>query len=112
MMVTHSLSSVRRDPKPRRQPGRLVRSARRWLGPLALMLASLAVWGRRASAQINPSHTWYSLHTQHFIVPFTRPLEPLARRLAGHAERAYAELSRELHPPRGMIDLVVTDDAD
>ncbi|HEY9226793.1 MAG TPA: hypothetical protein VIP11_09115, partial [Gemmatimonadaceae bacterium] len=63
-------------------------------------------------AQINPSHTWYSIRTTHFIVHFTRPLEPLARRLAGHAERAYTELSKELHPPRGMIDLVVTDDAD
>src|SRR6185436_11363049 len=53
-----------------------------------------------------------TLRTEHFLVHFTRPVEPLARRLAGHAERAYTDLSKELHPPRGTIDIVVTDDAD
>jgi hypothetical protein len=39
-------------------------------------------------------------------------VEPLARRIAADAERAYAQLSKELHPPRGMIDVVVSDDVD
>ena len=72
-------------------------------------LASLAT---TSAAQINPSHRWLSLKTEHFYVHFTRPVEPLARRIAADAERAYAQLSSELHPPRGMIDVVVSDDAD
>jgi hypothetical protein len=63
-------------------------------------------------AQIDPSHTWFTIRTAHFYLHFTRPVEPLARRLAVHAESAYAALSKELHPPRGMIDIVVTDDSD
>jgi hypothetical protein len=63
-------------------------------------------------AQINPSHDWFTIRTPHFYVHFTRPVEPLARRFAGFAEHAYTELSKEMRPPRGMIDLVVTDDAD
>ena len=45
-------------------------------------------------------------------VHFTPPTEGLARRIAADAERAYAELSKELHPPRGMIDVVISDDVD
>ena len=41
-----------------------------------------------------------------------RSTEGLARRIAADAERAYAELSKEIHPPRGMIDIVVSDDVD
>ncbi len=63
-------------------------------------------------AQINPAHKWLSLTTEHFYVHFTQPVEPLARRIAADAERAYAQLSKELHPPRGKIDVVISDDAD
>jgi hypothetical protein len=45
-------------------------------------------------------------------VSFTRPLETVARRVAANAERAYGQLSVELHPPRGPIDVLVTDDFD
>jgi hypothetical protein len=59
-----------------------------------------------------PNLDWRTLETQHFYVHFNPPLEPLARRIAADAERAYTELSRELHPPRGMIDVVISDDVD
>ncbi len=74
----------------------------------ALLIAAPA----RGRAQLRPDLDWRSVSTEHFRVHFTPPLEPLARRAAAEAERAYAGLSRELHPPRGPIDLVVSDDAD
>ena len=43
---------------------------------------------------------------------FAPPVEEQARRAAVNAERAYAELSTELVPPRGIIDLVVADNVD
>jgi hypothetical protein len=52
------------------------------------------------------------LATTHFRVTFTKPMEPLARRIAANAERAYGQLSNELHPPRGPIDILVSDDVD
>lgn len=64
------------------------------------------------AAQVSPNADWHSLKTQHFYIHFTPPLEPLARRIAGDAERAYGELSQQLHPPRGMIDVVLSDDVD
>ena len=59
----------------------------------------------RAGAQA-PNLRWLTIETQHFYVHFNPATEPLARRLAADAERAYAELARELHPPRGKIDVV------
>src|SRR5262245_15310168 len=86
------------------------RAARRllWIVILAVLPAS----PHPLPAQIDPSHAWFTIRTTHFYVHFTRPVEPLARRLAVHAESAYAALSKELHPPRGMIDIVLTDDSD
>lgn len=47
------------------------------------------------------------------MVTYGEGLEPLARRAAARAERAHALLSAELlAPPRGRIDLVVTDNLD
>ena len=59
-----------------------------------------------------PDLDWRTIKTQHFYVTFTPPVEGLARRIAADAERAYAELSKEMHPPRGMIDVVLSDDYD
>ena len=59
-----------------------------------------------------PNLAWRTLATTHFRINFNPALEPLARRLAGDAERAYAQLSREMHPPRGVIDVVLSDDVD
>ena len=53
-------------------------------------------------------------HADHAALPrhFTPPTEGLARRIAADAERAYTELAKQLHPPRGMVDVVLTDDID
>jgi hypothetical protein len=74
---------------------------------LGLMLAPGAL-----HAQLSPSKRYFTLHTQHFYIHFTRETEPTARRVAVDAERAYGELASELHPPRGPIDVVISDDAD
>jgi hypothetical protein len=77
---------------------------------LVTALACCAV--RAASAQLPPNDDWRTLETRHFRVHFTPPLEQEARRAAVNAERAYAALSTELVPPRGTIDLVVSDNVD
>src|SRR6476619_285047 len=51
----------------------------------------------------DPSLDYHTIATPHCRVSFTQPLEPVARRVAANAERAYTQLSRELHPPRGTI---------
>jgi hypothetical protein len=80
------------------------------LAALAAVLACCAA--RVASAQIPPNEQWRTIETRHFRVHFTPALEQEARRAAVNAERAYSGLSSELVPPRGMIDLVVSDNVD
>jgi hypothetical protein len=77
---------------------------------LAAVVACCAT--RVATAQVPPNETWRTLETRHFRIHFTPSLEQEARRAAVNAERAYAELSTELVPPRGTIDLVVSDNVD
>lgn len=72
------------------------------------LLCTIASLGRGQ----DPSRDYLTIATTHFRVSFTRPLEPVARRVAADAERAYAQLSASLHPPRGTIDVLVTDDFD
>ncbi|MDE3216616.1 MAG: PD40 domain-containing protein [Gemmatimonadota bacterium] len=82
---------------------------------LARALAAVALLAAAASAaraQIVPNADWQTITTAHFRVHFTPSEASLARRAAANAETAYAQLSRELHPPRGMIDLVVADNVD
>ncbi|HEV7387846.1 MAG TPA: hypothetical protein VGN73_04455 [Gemmatimonadaceae bacterium] len=80
---------------------------------MATILAALFFGAARAAnAQLPPNDDWRTLHTPHFRVHFTPPLEQEARRAAVNAERAYTELSTELVPPRGTIDLVVSDNVD
>ncbi|MHB8838631.1 MAG: hypothetical protein ACYC7F_06720 [Gemmatimonadaceae bacterium] len=64
-----------------------------------------------ASAQA-PNERWRTIRTPHFDVHFPAALEPVARRGAGSAERAYGKLAALLTPPRGRIELVVTDHSD
>ena len=64
-----------------------------------------------AAAQ-DPSGHWRTLHTQHFRVHFRPEYRARAVVAAREAERAYALLSGELHPPRGIIDLTLSDDVD
>ncbi|MFN2636642.1 MAG: hypothetical protein ABR585_06435 [Gemmatimonadaceae bacterium] len=79
---------------------------------LAVAAALYLCAAGRAQAQLVPNDAWRTLRTQHFRVHFTQPLEEQARRAAVNAERAYAQLSRELVPPRGTIDLVISDNVD
>src|SRR3982750_2283390 len=78
--------------------------------PCALLLAVLTVGA--ASAQPAPYRHFRTLETSHFYVHAGPGLEREGRVAAAAAERAYALLSRELVAPRGMIDIVVSDDAD
>ena len=76
-----------------------------------LLLIALVPLGA-LQAQLNPAAKWQTIRTPHFYVHFTTSTEAQARRAAVNAERAYAALASELVPPRGMIDVVITDDAD
>ena len=63
-------------------------------------------------AQVPPHLSWRTFETEHFRVTFTPELEEVARRAGARAEEAYAALSRYLRPPRGKVDIVVTDHVD
>lgn len=90
--------------------------SRRARTPLLATLigASLAICvaGGAIDAQVSPNKRYYTLRTEHFYIHFTSETEPTARRVAVDAERAYAQLASELHPPRGPIDVLVSDDVD
>ena len=65
-----------------------------------------------ASSQVDPSGSWRTLQTQHFRIHFRPEYRDRAGLAAREAERAYALLSSELHPPRGIIDVTLSDDVD
>jgi hypothetical protein len=73
---------------------------------LTLVLAAAA------SAQPAPYRAWQTLETPHFRVHAPAGLEREGRIAGAAAERAWVALSRELHPPRTPIEIVVSDDAD
>ena len=75
----------------------------------ALLVVAL---GATTGAQPAPHHRYRTLETPHFRVHVAEGLEREGRVAAAAAERAYTELSRELVRPRGLIELVVSDDAD
>jgi hypothetical protein len=75
-------------------------------------LLLLAILATPAASQVDPSGQWRTLHTLHFRVHFRPAYRDKAREVAAEAERAYALLVRELHPPRGTIDLTLSDDVD
>ena len=79
---------------------------------VALGVALLFVMAHAGRAQLVPNDDWRTITTKHFRVHFTPPLEEQARRAAVNAERAYTQLSAELVPPRGPIDLVISDNVD
>ncbi len=88
---------------------RVMRIPRVRPGLLALVLLLLA---RPLSGQVRPDLAWQTFETDHFRIHFTAETETLARRTVVLAERAYAELSTRLTPPRGTIDLVLADNVD
>lgn len=65
-----------------------------------------------AHAQVAANERWRTLATPHFEVHFTPALEREARHAAAIAEVAYANLATELVPPRGMVDIVISDATD
>ncbi|HUC40637.1 MAG TPA: hypothetical protein VMR92_07360, partial [Gemmatimonadales bacterium] len=73
---------------------------------LAIALTAPAV------AQVNPSGTWRTLHTEHFRIHFRPTYRQQALEAAAESERAYGLLATELHRPRGIIDLTISDDVD
>lgn len=79
----------------------------------ALLAAlALALWGRPASAG-DPRLDWYTLETPHFRVNFHGGLEPLARRVAFMAERAYTLVGKQLdQQPSELVEILLTDDSD
>ena len=85
---------------------------RRALPVLPAVCAALLGPGPLSHAQVPPRAGWQTLHTAHFSVHFTDGLEDLARRTAANAEWAYARLRAELTPPRGRIDVVLSDNVD
>ena len=74
-------------------------------------LLLLALPGR-AAAQVDPSGDWRTLHTPHFRIHFRPAYREVALLEAREAERAWALLATELHPPRGVVDLTLGDDVD
>ncbi len=78
----------------------------------SLVALLLAMTGAASAGAQAPNLDWRSIETPHFVVTFTPPTEGLARRIAADAERAYAQLAQQLHPPRGKIDVVISDDVD
>ena len=77
-----------------------------------VVVAALCLPAYPLVAQVRPDAHWRTIPTEHFRVHFTPATEPFARRAAVVAERAYGQLARELVPPRGTIDLVISDDVD
>jgi hypothetical protein len=75
-------------------------------------VAALAPATGVLEAQVAPNENWRTIRTEHFYVHFTPELEEVARRAAMNAESAYTRLARHLTPPRGIVDLVVTDNVD
>ena len=77
---------------------------------LGFLTASVAGALRPASGQVPPDESWRSLETSHFRVMFPEGMDPLARRAAFQAERAFEALSEVfLDPPGGLIELLLTD---
>ena len=91
---------------------RVPSGARRLAHTVAAAAVLVVCASRRAAAQVAPNLDWRTIKTTHFYVHFNPSTEGLARRIAADAERAYGQLSMELHPPRGMIDVVISDDVD
>ncbi len=65
-----------------------------------------------ARAQVNPAGAWLTLSSPHFRVHSRPEHLKTAERSAAEAERAYELLATELQPPRGAIDLVISDGQD
>jgi len=79
-----------------------------WLAAVIVLVSCPAA----TIAQIDPSGDWRTWRTEHFRVHAQASLAAAAQDAAFEAERAYGLLATELHPPRGIVDLVVADNVD
>jgi hypothetical protein len=81
---------------------------------LTALLAALTLGaGVRDARAGDPRLQWYTLETPHFRVSFHGGLEPLARRAAAMAERAYTVLGKNLDQvPSELVEVLLTDDSD
>ena len=79
-----------------------------------LLLLTLVVAATTpARAQVDPSRAWRVVETEHVRVTYPAPEDSLGARVAVVAERAWRELAARLaKPPRGRVDVVVSDDRD
>ena len=111
-----SLHGPRRDASDRgRVCARLLRAPRSALATLALaggLLLGAPLAHTLPAQGVDPRGDWRTLVTAHFRVHFRAEQEAQGRRAAAEAERAWSRLAAELTPPRGPVDLVVTDNAD
>jgi hypothetical protein len=83
-----------------------------WLLAAAVLLGS-AVVAPRVHGQVPANAAWQTIQSANFRVTYTDGLESLARRAAASAERAHAALAVLVaEAPRGIIDIVVTDNVD
>ena len=89
-------------------------AARPWRRPRSPIRTALLVLllAGRSEAQVDPSGPWRTLHTEHFRIHFRPAYRDVALTEAREAERAYALLATQLHPPRGIVDLTLGDDID
>jgi len=77
-----------------------------------MLLCLLVAMAPAAHAQVDPRGALRTIAMPHFRVHFRPDQEALARRAAFLAETAYAQLSRELAPPSGLVDLLIADNVD
>lgn len=86
--------------------------AARWLPCLIGCL--VGCWLSATSARAaDPDRQWQTLETEHFIISYPVPLEPVARRLGVVAERAHRVLVPVLrYRPEGKTLVVLHDDTD
>lgn len=112
-MGSRNTSARSAPPSVRPLPAGRGRALVRLVGRATLLaLAALVALPTTMRGQLRPDADWRTLATPHFRVHFTPRTEPFARRAAASAERAYDQLARELVTPRGVIDLVISDDVD
>jgi len=100
--------SVKGRSGSRSDPPSLLRIPHSTLRTAVLMLLLVT----RASAQVDPSGSWRTLRTPHFRIHFRPAYRAVALLEAREAERSYALLAGELHPPRDVVDLTLGDDID
>lgn len=77
-----------------------------------MLLSILMAIAPSVHAQVDPRGAMRTIAMTHFRVHFRPDQEALARRAAFLAESAYAQLSRELAPPAGPVDLLIADNVD